>query len=357
MHKFGLLKKMVWAMSAVAAACIFALATAMVFFPPAPADVSFPEGNGPSTGTGRPNRVTAFSGPDTTTIVSYRQPALPGAAVNTAKNDVAEGLSNYVTLVGITNDVSKPASSCVVIGLKKKNNEQIMVYQDETFDAGGGMTGVKLTDVKNEYAEFTVNGKKQIVELGIVDNDPNTTIPVTGLPVNSKKGGQTNKGKPDPGVKGGVPNQPKNPIPPPEPANTMEPQDNLPPTGVEADKFNTTQDPNDPNKYDVDPDEKEWMTANEERIGKEISAVPYKLTSDGIACDGFIINKITPGSLLEKRGLKQGDIIKSINGKPIKTTAEAKKMLKDPTIRSSNTITVEIERAGKSIIKTYATKK
>lgn len=65
---------------------------------------------------------------------------------------------------------------------------------------------------------------------------------------------------------------------------------------------------------------------------------------EGGKADGFIIQSIAPGSLYEKVGLQNGDIIRKVNGNMINGPQQAMAMLKD--LQSAAHVTVEIKRAG-----------
>lgn len=60
--------------------------------------------------------------------------------------------------------------------------------------------------------------------------------------------------------------------------------------------------------------------------------------------DGFMINQIVSGSLYEKVGLQNGDIIRKVNGTVIANPQQAMQMFQ--SLQSNSAIEVEVERSG-----------
>ena len=61
--------------------------------------------------------------------------------------------------------------------------------------------------------------------------------------------------------------------------------------------------------------------------------------------DGFVISEIVKGSLYEEIGLKNGDIIKKVNGESVTGAEQAMRMYRE--LQSATFIDVEIERNGR----------
>ena len=59
---------------------------------------------------------------------------------------------------------------------------------------------------------------------------------------------------------------------------------------------------------------------------------------------GFKLIDIQPGSLYEKLGLKQGDVIKSCNGKPVVTVEDAMALYNK--LKTANKVDLEFIRDG-----------
>ncbi len=60
--------------------------------------------------------------------------------------------------------------------------------------------------------------------------------------------------------------------------------------------------------------------------------------------DGFLIQEIVPGSLYDEAGLKNGDVIRKVNGKPVTRPEEALGLFQ--SLRSASGIDLEIARGG-----------
>ncbi len=88
-----------------------------------------------------------------------------------------------------------------------------------------------------------------------------------------------------------------------------------------------------------------------EDIGKLLKNIRIVPVVKGGETLGFRFTYINPKSPLYKYGLRSGDLIKSINGMPVKTAEEAFKIYN--MLRNEQYITVEIERKGKKKVITY----
>ncbi len=60
---------------------------------------------------------------------------------------------------------------------------------------------------------------------------------------------------------------------------------------------------------------------------------------------GFKIEKIEKGSVYEKLGLQEGDVIKKFNGKPVVNPSDAMEMYN--ALKTAKKVSLVIERAGK----------
>lgn len=61
---------------------------------------------------------------------------------------------------------------------------------------------------------------------------------------------------------------------------------------------------------------------------------------------GFRVSRIRPGSFVDKMGARNGDVIRSVNGKPIRTIKDA--FLLYNSFKSESSVQVEILRGGKA---------
>ena len=74
----------------------------------------------------------------------------------------------------------------------------------------------------------------------------------------------------------------------------------------------------------------------------QINIQPHE--EDGQA-DGMILSNIKPNSIFRRMGLRNGDILTAIDGRPITTVDGALKLYED--LKSSDAANVEIKRKGR----------
>lgn len=97
---------------------------------------------------------------------------------------------------------------------------------------------------------------------------------------------------------------------------------------------------------------------SEERVEKSLENINRLMTQirvvpsfqDGRA-DGFKVFAIKPRSIFAQVGLRNGDIIRSVNDRPISDPARAFKLLQD--LRDERDMTVEISRRGRPLTLNY----
>ena len=65
-----------------------------------------------------------------------------------------------------------------------------------------------------------------------------------------------------------------------------------------------------------------------------------------------MITSVRTGSIVSKRGILAGDVVKSINGRPLKSLADLKTMMSG-SINRSLKLRLTLERAGKSMVIEY----
>lgn len=69
---------------------------------------------------------------------------------------------------------------------------------------------------------------------------------------------------------------------------------------------------------------------------------------------GFKVVSLEKGSIYEKLGLKQGDVIKTINGKPVNNSKDAMELTS--LMKAANKIEIELVRDGSTQKMTYQIK-
>jgi len=94
-----------------------------------------------------------------------------------------------------------------------------------------------------------------------------------------------------------------------------------------------------PNSYRVSRDDLNRATANLNSLASEARIVPDKQEN------GFKIFSIRPGSIWQKIGVQNGDVIKSING--IELSSPDKALEAYGRLRNANKISLDIVRRGK----------
>ncbi len=108
-----------------------------------------------------------------------------------------------------------------------------------------------------------------------------------------------------------------------------------------------------PNKWKVSASDVEQVTerANEIVGTGEITVTPHYRKGESSA-SGLRIGSIKPGSILDGKGLKPGDVIKSINGTPVRSREQVIEYIQaHPDLRS---FTLEIERLGRPLTLQYS---
>ncbi|HKJ88665.1 MAG TPA: type II secretion system protein GspC [Gammaproteobacteria bacterium] len=82
---------------------------------------------------------------------------------------------------------------------------------------------------------------------------------------------------------------------------------------------------------------------------RQAKAVPQNLNGHRV---GFRIVNIQPGSIYEDLGLKEGDVVKSVNGKDIRTPAQALNAYRE--LKQANNFQVRVKRNGQDRVLTYS---
>jgi S1-C subfamily serine protease len=72
------------------------------------------------------------------------------------------------------------------------------------------------------------------------------------------------------------------------------------------------------------------MTRDYSRLGSQGSAGEMNSIPIPDELGGIRLNRIPKGSVLARIGLEQGDIVRDVNGRPVKSTAALLAALKDP---------------------------
>jgi general secretion pathway protein C len=94
------------------------------------------------------------------------------------------------------------------------------------------------------------------------------------------------------------------------------------------------------NKFQVDKSMLDEALGNVESFAGQLRAVPHK--DGGGNVDGFRLSAIKKGSMFDKLGIKNGDIVHAVNGKPLTSTEGAFSTYQ--TLRNERSFTFEISR-------------
>lgn len=96
------------------------------------------------------------------------------------------------------------------------------------------------------------------------------------------------------------------------------------------------------NKFQVDKSVIDEALSNVDSLSGMVRPVPHKDASGAI--DGFRLSAIRKGSLLEKLGIKNGDIVHGVNGQPLTSVEGALSLTQ--TLRSERSFNFDITRRG-----------
>ncbi len=107
-------------------------------------------------------------------------------------------------------------------------------------------------------------------------------------------------------------------------------------------------------KFTVSEKDKNYIAENFAKILHDVN-LQTELGGKNKSMTGVKINTIKPGSILYRVGnLRPGDIIRKVNGKPINSMSQAFALHGELTKQNVKRVTVEIERNGKLLNRTYS---
>ncbi len=81
-------------------------------------------------------------------------------------------------------------------------------------------------------------------------------------------------------------------------------------------------------------------------MGKMLAQVRIRPYFSSGKADGFMISRIKPGSIFQKMGMQNGDIIQGVDNQPIKSPDEMLKLYNK--MKSGSAISLNIKRKGRT---------
>jgi len=97
--------------------------------------------------------------------------------------------------------------------------------------------------------------------------------------------------------------------------------------------------------WDIDKKEMEWAAANVDTILTGVSLEPY-------AGGGLKINALPEGGFAAERGLRAGDVLRSVNGQQIDSLARLSEIMKGLS-KNATTLNVQVDRSGRMYTLSY----
>ena len=210
-----------------------------------------------------------------------------------------------------------------IVGDKTKTAMLKIISSGETgfFDEGEVIDGqAKLEKVERNLVIISRNGVKEMLYL-FEEKDAKTGAPIASIP-------QQYISPPPPSY-----SYPSN-----QPSPIIQPGG---PTAVQVRRIGE-------NSFEVRKDNFSQAINNIGSLLTQARAIPYII--DG-KIEGFRLISITPGSLYDSIGIRNGDIIKNINGVPISSPETALRVFSD--LKNESQFRVEVVREGRNLTLSY----
>lgn len=243
-------------------------------------------------------------------------------------------LASLIDIDGTAPNQDQPEKAGAFLRFIPRNTILFASYAKPICDGDGKpipeLTGVQIVEVYPQRVVFKFNNDR--IELKVKTE-------TTSFQLDTEKSGLT-AGQPAPtgGARQPVPPIPSIPEFPPTPYDSA----NYSTRKAEASSTRTV--------WEVDPKERDWVVQNQSSLSSEIAVVPY-------ASGGVKVDSIKGESVFAARGFMPGDVIKSVNGKPVNTIADADALAKDPAIANAKALLIIIDRAGRQMSIEYQLKK
>jgi len=190
-------------------------------------------------------------------------------------------------------------SYCIIQDESNRNREQSLYRINDEVEG----TGARVKAVEWDRVILTRNGKDEILELKPADDSRQTAALGRGSTMANRARVQS-----------------RGPA-----AQRQIPDEHIQVTGE--------------NEYLIDRTEVDNALENMSQLFTQIRAVPH---FEGGQSTGFRLFAIRSGSLFDKIGLRNGDIIQKINGNPMNDPSKAMQLLEQ--LRNENSLSVEVIR-------------
>ncbi len=106
-------------------------------------------------------------------------------------------------------------------------------------------------------------------------------------------------------------------------------------------------DPNDPNRWRVTADEREYVLAHQEDLMNEVQMRPY--VPPGGQMQGVMLEDFPAHSIAARRGFQKGDVITAVNGVTLNSSEAANSLMSNDTVRNATTVMIVVQRQGRTI--------
>jgi type II secretory pathway component PulC len=203
--------------------------------------------------------------------------------------------------------------------------EDLIQRRGEVVKIGGRVRNAVLRSVTRDKAVFEVDGRQETLPLA--EKDP-------GMPPGPARGTSPvprgmDYASPASGPPPGPTSVSRGVYPPPAPASNGD-----------------FVRPLSPNRYSVDRQRLSQIGNQRDSFSGEGKMTPQN--------GGLMVNDVPSGGMAEKAGLRSGDVVKSINGDPVSTPAQAYQAYQKAL--GGQSVRVEVERNRRSVYLTYELK-
>ncbi|MCE9584135.1 MAG: hypothetical protein K8T20_16750 [Planctomycetes bacterium] len=99
--------------------------------------------------------------------------------------------------------------------------------------------------------------------------------------------------------------------------------------------------------WEIDPRELTFVGDNADSLLGQVKLHPY--ASEGGEIGGLALDEVGPGSFAAERGFLKGDVVRAVDGQPLTSLEDIKKMANSSDVEKKGSITIKVERAGRSI--------